>query len=265
MGFIGKFMVLLHGALAIAVLTWAAGVYTQRIHWNAPPPKEGKEAALGIFDKQKAAADQFNTMTDKAYTRWSGNLNQVALLEAERYPRRAYYQGQLELVESGSLTAGGMAVAEPVQELENAPNGYLDIRRPTGRKAFEVRPGVAADSINGYVAKRVKLVEDIKASQDRNELAIKDREKLNREIVGVTLPAVVKGLRTLLLEQKTIYDRANGEDMYVVNFVTNQESEFGLLRKRRDAMNGRSTELIDFYRKNPAVIPPGVVLPKTKQ
>jgi len=265
MGFIGKIMVLVHGALAIAVFTWAAGVYTQRIHWNPPPPKEGKEATPGIYDKQKAAADQYNIMTDKAYTRWSGNLNQVAVLEAERYPRRNFYQGQLELVRSGALTPGGMAVAEPVQELVPAPNGFLDIRNPTGRKASEVRPGVAADSIIGYERKMVKLVEDIKASQKQNEDASTEREKLNREIVGVTQPTVVKGLRTLLLEQKTIYDKAHGEDMYVVNFVTNREAEFGLLRKRRDAMSGRMDELIGFYSKNPTEMPPGLVLPKPKQ
>ena len=258
MGFIGKFLVVLHGALAIAVFTWAAGVYTQRIHWNTPPAKEGKEASPGLFDRQKASADQFTTVVDKAYTRWSGNLNQVDALELQRDPRRTFYLGQLELVKTGNL--GGVAVPEPVQDLVNAPNGFLDTTRPRGRKAFEVRPGVAADSIAGYERKMAKQVDDIKASQDRNKLAIDDREKLNREIVDVTQPAVVKGLRTLLLEQKTIYDKAHNEDMYVVNFVTNREAEFGLLRKRRDAMNERSTQLIEYYKKNPSEIPPGLIL-----
>lgn len=256
MGFIGKFMVVLHSALALAVLTWAAGIYTQRIHWNPPPPQEGKDATPGLFDKQKAVAEQYNTVVDKAYTRWSGNLNQVSMLEAQRYPRRTFYQGQLELVRSGSIN--GMAVANPVQDLLDAPNGFLDIRFPNpARKPFEVRSGVAADSIAGYQHKMEKQLEDIKASQDRNAQAITDREKLNREIVGVADPAV-KGLRTLLLEQKTIYDKAHGEDSYVVNFVTNREAEFGLLRKRRDAMNGRMTELIEFYKKNPSEKPVGV-------
>jgi len=259
MGFIGKFMVVVHGALAIAVFAWAGGVYTQRINWNTPPAKEGKETTPGVFEKQKASADQFNIVVDKAYFRWSGNLNQVAVLEAERYPRRNFYQGQLELVRSGSLTPGGAAAPlPPVQDLVNAPNGFLDIRNPTGRKAFEVRPGVAADSIVGYERKMVKLVEDIKASQGRNEQVILDREKLNREIVGVTQPVVVKGLRTLLLEQKTIYDKAHNEDMYVVNFVTNREAEFGLLRKRRDSMNYRIEELVKFYKEFPSERPRGV-------
>lgn len=259
MGFIGKFMVVLHSALAIAVLTWAAGVYTQRIHWNTPPAKEGKEAVPGLYERQKAAAAQFSTVVDKAYYRWSGNLNQVVVLEAERYPRRNFYQGQLELVQSGSLVRGGMAAPPPpVQDLVPAPNGFLDIRNPTGRKAFEVRPMVPADSIVGYETKMVKLVQDIKASQDRNAQAIVDREKLNREIVGVTQPTVIKGLRTLLLEQKTIYDKAHNEDMYVVNFVTNREAEFGLLRKRRDAMNGRIDELVKFYKEFPNERPAGV-------
>jgi hypothetical protein len=242
MGFIGKLLVVLHATVSLGVFAWAGGVFTHRIDWNTPKVEPGKESAPGLFDRQKALVDQKNIAIDKAYTRWSGNLSQVQVLERERYPRRDFYVGQLELVRTGEYPRG-TPQRDPVQELVYAPNGYLDITRPTGRPAFMVRPMVPGDSIIGYDRKMTKILEDVQASQVRNAAAIVDREKLNREIVGVTQPAVIKGLRTLLNEQKTIEDRANTEDTYVTGFVTNREAEFGLLKKRRDAMLARMDEL----------------------
>src|SRR5262245_39407833 len=101
MGFIGKLLIVLHGAASLAVLAWAFGVYTHRIDWNTPPPQPGKETTPGLFDRQKAQADQYNIAVDKAYTRWSGNQFSVLALGGERYPRRTFYEGQLTLVKTG--------------------------------------------------------------------------------------------------------------------------------------------------------------------
>jgi hypothetical protein len=235
MGTVGKVLVLLHGALSIGVLAWAVGVYTQRINWNNPPG--GAAGDEGIYAKQKAKADDYTQAANRAYTRWSGNLSQVQVLEAERYPRRAFYSGQLALVQTGTFNK--MAVPNPIQQLVIAPNGFLNVTQATGRPPVFVRGMEPADSIEGYERKMAKLIEDTKASQVKNGQAITGRETLNREIIGVTQPAVVKGLRTYLNEQKLIEDRANQEDGYVNDATTNREAEFGLLKKRRDAMTAR--------------------------
>jgi hypothetical protein len=86
-------------------------------------------------------------------------------------------------------------------------------------------------------------VEDIQASQVKSAKAIAERDKLNDDIVGHTQPTLKKGLRTLLLEQVTFKERAEREETYVTGFVTNREAEFGLLKKRRDAMLDRMEEL----------------------
>ena len=258
MALIGKLLVVLHGAASLAVLAWAFGVYTHRIDWNTPPPTKAGPSGPGLFDRQKAQADQYSVAVDKAYTRWSGNLTTVAALEAERYPRRAFYEGQLKLVKTGKITQVGMdgravevTVPKPVQILVFAPNGFLDIRNPVGRTPFKVREDatkkgmadVDALSIDAYDRLMVKLHEDIEASQTKNKAAIDEREKLNKEIVGQTVPTVVKGLRTYLSEQKNFEDRANNENDYTAGFITNREAEFGLLKKRRDAMLERIAEL----------------------
>jgi hypothetical protein len=238
MSTLGKILVIVHAALALAVLTWALGVYTHRIQWNNPPA--GATEPEGIFAKQKARAEEFNVGVDRAYTRWSGNLAQVQALDLERYPRRSFYGSQIHLAETGTIN--GKSVANPVQELVNAGNGFLNLQ-PTGRKPFEVRPGVPALAAVQYQQLMNRLVEDIKASQTRNAEAIAEREKLNREIIGTTNGMVVKGLRRRLDEQILINDQALAEDQYVATFVTNREAEFGLLKKRRDALTARMGEL----------------------
>jgi hypothetical protein len=255
MSTIGKVLVLLHGALAITVLAWAIGVATNRIDWNTPPADKGG-GGPGLYDRQKALAAEYNAAVDRSHARWSGNLNQVLVLEAERYPRRAYYQLHLYVMQTGKL--GDKDVPNPVQDVLNplAPNGFIDVPRlPNGqldmtralaRKPYEVRPGVPAKSAAQYDREMAKFVEDMKGLQVTSEKAIVEREKLNREIVGVTQPTLVKGLRTLINEQKNILDQAEAEDRYVAVFVTNREAEFGLFKKRRDAMQARVAELNTF-------------------
>lgn len=259
MGFIGKVLVVLHGALAVAVLAWALGVYTHRVNWNTPPTQAGKEPpGPGLFDRQKDKAAEYNVAVDRSYTRWTTNIDQVKALEGERYPRRAFYAVELELVRSGN-GPDKKAVPNPVRELVTDPaTGFLDVRPTAQRKPLMVREGtmaggggVAAKAISQYVVDIDKAVDDIKASQKKNQTAIDEREKLNREIVGVTDPTPIKGLRTQLAEQKVIEDQANFESTYVTGFVTNREAEFGLLKKRRDAMQARMTQLEKFNQPPP--------------
>jgi hypothetical protein len=263
MGFIGKVLVLLHGALSLTVLGWAVGVVTNRIDWNMPPG-EGSKDNPGVYAQQKAKADEYNVAIDRSFTRWTGNLNQVLVLEGERYPRRAFYAYHKYAMETGlgpDANGNMVKLQNPVQAvLAPAANGFLNVpRQPNGNlnlvaamafPPFEVRPGVPADSMVGYQNRMTKLVEDIKTSQVESAKFITDREKLNREIVGVEQPMKVKGLRTLITEQKTIEDNAVNEDRYAAVFVTNREAEFGLFKKRRDAMLARVAELNAFMDKN---------------
>src|SRR5262245_13549298 len=127
MAFIGKLLVVVHSALALGVLAWAIGVYTQRIDWNTPPTQPGKDAPPpGLFDRQKEQAAKYSAAVDRAYTRWSGNLFQVQTLEAERFPRRAFYKNELEVIRTGKLN--GKSVNDPVRELVIVSNGFIDVR-----------------------------------------------------------------------------------------------------------------------------------------
>lgn len=244
MGFIGRIMVVVFAALSLAVFTWSFGVYTQRIKFTAAE----KDATPGIFKTQQARAAELSVTADRAFSRWSGNVGTVANLERERYPRRSFYGVQLSLARTGQsinpATGKLEPSATPVQVLVEAPSKYLDVSKPTGRAPILAREaGAPLDSIAGYDAKVAKLALDIQAAQMANVAAIAEREVLNNEIVGVQVPKVVKGLRKLISEQKEIETQANDEDVYSADFVTNREAEFGLLKKRRDAMTGRIGEL----------------------
>lgn len=243
MAFIGKLLVVVHAAASLTVLTWAFGIYTQRIDWNNPKPREGQAARSGLYEQQKAQADLFNTNANKAYYRWASNLNQVEALERERFPRRDFYQKELDTIRRGTGTLKELAI--------DPRTGFLDISPTAARKDFIVREskmsgdptGVLAQSIATYENMMKKTLEDIEASIARNQKAIEERDQLNREIIDVTDPVFRKGLRTLIAEQQEIRDAATAENAYVAGFVTNREAEFGLLRKRRDAMLARIDEI----------------------
>ena len=237
---VGRALVILHTAASIGVLAWAIGVSTHRIHWNTPKGDAGASAQEGIYAKQAAKATEYSDAAKRAYTRWSGNLVQVQSLEAERYPRRVFYTKKVEMVKTGLLD--GRPVQNPVQQLQLAPNGFINVQNLAGGPPVEVRAGVAAVSQQSYEDQIAKLIQDTDASQKRNAQAIADRDKLNREIIGVKDP-LLKGLRQLINEQKNIEDQANAENVYINDAVTNREAEFGLLKKRRDALTARKKEL----------------------
>jgi len=174
MGTLGRALVILHAALSLAVLAWAIGIYTHRIQWNSP---QGAAKDDAVFKRQQDRAAEYNVAVDRAYTRWSGNLAQVQLLDNERYPRRAVYGTMLQLVQSGQLN--GKDVPNPVKQPQTAANGFLDRVNPLNWPPYEVRPGVPADSITGYERKMARLVEDIRASQVRNEQALAERDILS--------------------------------------------------------------------------------------
>ena len=154
------------------------------------------------------------------------------------------------MIRTGRTTANGKSVqsTNPVRELVYAPNGFLDVKT-ANRPPVMVRPGIKADSIAGYNTKMVKLVEDIQASQIKNAKAIIERDKLNDDIIGHTQPMLKKGLAARFCWSRSRSRTGTREDGYVIDFITNREADFGLLKKRRDAMLSRIDELNDWKKK----------------
>jgi hypothetical protein len=238
---LGRGLLLLHAMLSIGVLAWALGIYTNRIKF-----KTGSPETPGVIDQTETKLGDLKTASERAFSRWSSNIATVTNLEQERFPRRAFYQGQLYMIYFGTTGPGQPAVPTPVQQLIMSPrNGYLDITNPTGRPAIDVRtnPRTAARSITGYEKDLVSLADSIVKAQTESARLIVERKKLNDEIAGPTEPPIFKGLRQLIREQQSIIENADGELGYVTNFFTNREAEFGLLKKRRNALINRKNEL----------------------
>ncbi|HVK11182.1 MAG TPA: hypothetical protein VM597_20605 [Gemmataceae bacterium] len=243
---LGKIMVVVFTALSLAVFTWAFGVYTQRIEFSAPAGKD----TPGIFKTQQAKAAELSANADRAFTRWSGNLATITNVEGQRYPRRSYYAALLQLGEYGLIWnaqarqwAPAPAGVPMFQVLAITKDGYIDVSPGPRQPVLSREGGAPLRSLANYAQDAVKLAQDIRTSREANVKWIDERKKLNDEIVGVTEPQLVKGLRRLISEQKTIDEQANMEDVYAADVVTNREAEFGLLKKRRDAMTARMEEL----------------------
>jgi hypothetical protein len=246
MAMLGKILVVVFTALSLAVLTWAFGVYTQRIEFVAPAGKD----TPGIFKAQQDKVRELSANADRAFTRWSGNLATVATLEGQRYPRRSFYAERLQAAQFGQKwnpqAQQWQAVVPPdvpVQVLVFTPDGWIDIRPGARAPVLAREGGGALDSLAGYGVRMKDLIAKIDEDRKKNVVAIDERKKLNDEIVGVTEPRLIKGLRRLISEQKTIEEQGNLEDVYAADVVTNREAEFGLLKKRRDAMTARMEEL----------------------
>ena len=239
MGFIGKMLVMFHAVLSIGMLTWAIGVYTQKINWKSADKEDP-----GVFDRQQAKAEDLTGAMNRAYYRWTSNYGSVRLFEDQRFPRRSYYTTHLNLVQNGPDTAPAV-----LQLPIDPATGFLDGPfPPTMRAKLPPRPvsapsGANAKSIAGYEADIKQTYLDIDASQKENSKALTDRELVNNEVTGVTKPKLIKGLRQQINEQKLIEDEANLEVLYVGGFTTIREAEFGLLKKRRDALTVRMAEL----------------------
>lgn len=249
MGTLGKMMVLVHGAIAIAVLGWAFAVYTQRIQWNTSIDKEN----LGIFEQQQTKATELNTAIDKAFTRWSGNYatnyavpiapnDKPRGLDYERQTRRAFYPGQLNLVRTGKFNK--VDETPSVQLLVNAPNGYLNITQSTKRNPVQVN-GESLLSIATYYDNMQRIFDEFTKSQMATAQHQATRDELNKKIIGTMGPPATKGLRTLLQEQRNMEDAAIAQERYDNQYLVNYEVEFGLLKKRRDALQSRMKELTD--------------------
>ncbi|WP_020470498.1 hypothetical protein [Zavarzinella formosa] len=242
MGMFGKILVMFHTVLSLGMLTWAVGVYTQRINWNSP-----SKDAPGVFDRQKAKTEDLKDAMNRSYYRWTANYGNVLQFEVERFPRRVFYTSQMNLLQYGSTVKGGKSdepAVPAVQELVLDPRtGFLDVTKVTGRKPIPAPNGGNVRSIVGYEAAMNQAYKDIAASQAKNTKLLADRDLVNNEITGVTKPMLVKGLRQQINEQKLIEDEAVSEVAYVKGFTTIREAEFGLLKKRRDALSNRENEL----------------------
>ncbi len=233
MGFIGKMLVMFHAVLSIGMLTWAIGVYTQKINWKSADKEDP-----GVFDRQQAKAEDLTGAMNRAYYRWTSNYGSVVLFEAQRFPRRSFYTTQLTLVQNGPDTSPAV-----LQLTTDPATGFLNVDPRVARKPVAAPSGANAKSITGYEADIKQTYLDIDASQKENSKALTDRELVNNEVTGVTKPKLIKGLRQQINEQKLIEDEANLEVLYVGGFTTIREAEFGLLKKRRDALTVRMAEL----------------------
>lgn len=234
MAFLGKLLVMLHAVLSIGMLTWAVGVYTQRIKWKSADKEDP-----GVFDRQQVKQDALKDAMNRAYFRWTGNYGSVVIFENERSPRRDYYAARLKEVESGTADPSVIVLAT------DPATGFLNVRG--GQRVPVKSPGgTNLKSIAGYEIDIKKTYEDITASQKENTAALAARALINNEITGVTKPKVSKGLRQQINEQKLIEDEANLEIIYIEGFTTIREAEFGLLKKRKDALDVRTAELKKF-------------------
>jgi hypothetical protein len=240
---VGKWLVFINLTLSLIFLAWAVGLYTNQVHWNAPP-SDGGQRIQGMVDELKAEIQQLATSRDSAEERWHSASALVRALETERPQRQAYYATLLRSVEKGDVAQ----IRPPVQQLEIAPNGGV-VLKLNGRPPY-LLDGQPALSVAGYNAALAERSAQIDATHKQVVSIIAETEKLTRQINGVDPPgggervtAEQKGLRKVLAEQENVAHQLRLEQEYLRSPLTNFMIDNQLLQKRHAALTARMGEL----------------------
>ena len=256
MGFLGKLLVILNGALSLLFLTWALGVYTNRMDWFSRKTASGEEVQ-GRVERLQAQISDLATARGRAESRLKTNSQELTDPnngpEVMRPGWLDFYDFRLNLVQTGR-GPDGKEVPDPVVEivvqgdrlaLAKQPITKPDIDDPskqTPLRSVEYYAG-SPDSPGGATA---VVSKDIAEAQKETASLIEQEKKTTLEIVG---PPNGKGLRTRIDEQRAIARNAANEREYLQEFLVNRQAEVQLLQKRLRSLERRIAELQEFIKK----------------
>jgi hypothetical protein len=244
MGFIGKLFILLFGASSLLCLIWATVIYTQKMDFIPPKQDSGsKEKAVSRVEKAMARTKELNVASNRAYTRWAQEFDDVVNLEIERFQRREFYKGQLEMLYTGMVDG----MKQPIQTLVvDETTGLLPFDKPTGRDPILVK-GKPLETLNFYFVRLQKAGEDMQRLTADIRKIIADHAKSTIAMNGQKEPPI-KGLRTRIQEQEEIEAAAIAEALYLDDYITNRTADAELFTKRRDSLQARVEELKKYFK-----------------
>jgi len=253
MTLLGKLLVFANVLLSFLMLSWAAGLYTNRIDWSASKAKGDKPAGQldGRIERVKAATATVQLADDRwreARDGFAGDGKRDAregLLawEKRRGEDRVWYATELSALKTGPLGK----LDAPIQRVKTREDGQavLDPKnfRPIliAAERRKEKPEEAARPVycyNYYEAELVKLTQQIEAEQVRYQDLIAQESELTKQAIGP------KGLRQRITDELVKRGRAEDELADVAGRQkTNAQVETELLLARRDQLQQRKEEL----------------------
>jgi hypothetical protein len=245
----GKLLVFVQFILSIVFLTWAIGLYSQRIDW-APGKTLLGDPIPEVKGRVGELADEIKTFVgdakdkdgsrDKAELRWQTAYQGLADATKSREEYQRWYKDQLSLAQRGEDTLGRRPADAPVRHLVYNPNGTLKMDPD-----LKVRPavqsfGAPVKSVEDYYKESDQLQKDVEKAQEKLYETVVEAEKITREIVG---SPTNYGLRRNLRDEEAYYRNALEEQRYLEPVYNGRTAEFEVVKKRNAQLERRKQEL----------------------
>ncbi len=224
---IGKLLVFLNLIVGTAILSWAVGVYTQRVEWIDRTP-EGGEKIEGEITRLRAEIERQAARAALATREWGPRYKALAAYEPFRDQRQAEFARRLAEARTGAAGFREQLYlpdpADPAKTLsllDTAKEGN-PVKGPPGDKPLQgVVPLEATYEANRKEAERLA-----KESYD----LVKASEALGRE-------AEVTRLR--VDKQKAVYEELLDEARFLEAFEVNWYEQLVTTQRRKAQLENR--------------------------
>ena len=229
---IGKGLVLLHVAISLLALSWAAGLLLQFTDWGWKEPRTDLgQRVPSEYDKSVAAAKQAGKARDLALPSVRPGSARISLREAEEsFPKNhLYYTQQLARLQSSPDPIEAKAIKRAGKIVLDTPGKAI------GKPVLEEKIEGITKSYDSYVADLKKINEDI----DKEVKEIRDWTDKARAITFVlngkddAKKEVTMGIYKLLDIEKKAQDQALFEKEYLQPIWARGLQEAELFMERR--------------------------------
>jgi hypothetical protein len=254
MTLLGKILVFVNLLLSFLMLSWAVGLYTNRIDWTATAAKGEKPE--GVLVGKKKRVDSANASLALAGDRWRAALrgmpegptaasrDGLAGLEKRIAEDDKWYADQLKEARFGP---GGQAGKQQINTIKLGLDGLAvaptSLNRPTMEQAARRKSDKPDEQTRPlycyqyYVAELARLTQAIEAEQVSYQDAVKQAADLTQLAIGP------KGLRQRIADEQVKEGRIKEEMRDVLGRETNAVVEMELLTARQDQLQRRVEEL----------------------
>jgi hypothetical protein len=235
----GKILVVLNLLLGVLLLSWALGVYTQRIDWHSKGG--GPDKPMGEIAKRKERVEQLWRALQGAEARWQPAWATAWVPQQQRAKLDQWYKTQL-----ATLDAGQAPVKWPVYK-----DGRLVIVTDKAESLFVPLLEEGKDRAGQPLRSLEVYKQEIEATQKGIQVELEKLLKAQKEDAELTLKlggdlesgGKIKGMRHRLHEEKVKQERVEAEVKILSPLLVNSEVEGELLQKRHDQLLRRIAEL----------------------
>jgi hypothetical protein len=252
MTFLGKLFVMVNVALSLTLAFVAFGLYANSVDWGYDPAKPGQPG--GVLKEKQDEIKQLQPVQYPAENTWRQARQKLLASEQYRRDDRAFYAAEFEHLRTKATKDN------PARQV------VYDKLRPKRDPKAPSRPLMepAKDRADKDLLSRAIYDNELRTAQKDNLALLDELDGLIKEDIEETRkmldlpgrrlpdgpdPRGVKGLRTLLQEERMKREGIEAEQRLVRPLFVNVAIESELVFQRIEAMEERIKELQNYIKK----------------